>query len=282
MTAPSPDLPGVVRAGPLTFEPSPRWVRARVGDVTVADSRAPLLLWEAGKALPVYLFPADDVRTDLLQQGDPASDDAHHGLATFHDLVLDGSRTSRAAWRYDGSTADRLADHIAFDWGAMDAWYEEDEQVHVHPRDPYHRVDARRSSRHVVVRVGDTTVADTSRPTLVFETSLPTRFYLPRDDVRTDLLERSQTRTACPYKGVASYWSLRVGDDLLDDVAWTYEQPTRERGDIAGLVCFLNERVDHVVDGVAIARPSTQWSGGLRSNLDGGGSGVEQTTHGPR
>src|SRR5699024_10971102 len=127
-----------------------------------------------------------------------------------------------------------LAGYAAIYWSAMDSWWDEDEQVHGHLRDPYHRVDARRSSRHVQVRLGDRTVAESERPLLVCETGLANRFYLPRIDVRTDLLRASETRTICPYKGTASY----VGAEATTDVAWAYEDPLPDASPIAGHLCF--------------------------------------------
>ncbi len=141
-----------VKAGPLVFEPSPRWVRATVGDVTVADSKRTFLLWEEGKVLPVYLFPLDDVRDDLLRPSESPLPEAHHGLASYWTLEVDGREAENAAWTYSTSPppeGERLAAYAAFEWEAMDAWYEEEERILGHPRDPYHRIDTRESSRHV-------------------------------------------------------------------------------------------------------------------------------------
>jgi uncharacterized protein (DUF427 family) len=132
--------------------------------------------------------------------------------------------------------------------------------VLVHARDPHKRVDTLRSSRRVQVFAGGQQVADSIRPLLLFETGLPTRYYLPFEDVRTDLLEASDTVTACPYKGLARYWSLRAGDVFVRDAAWSYPAPIPEIPAIRGLLCFFNERVDLVVDGVRLERPRTVWS----------------------
>ena len=146
---------------------------------------------------------------------------------------------------------------VRFDWAAMDAWFEEDEQVFTHPRDPHHRVDILASSRHIEVVVNGVKMADSHSLRLLFETSLPTRYYLPLVDVRMDLLRPSRKATGCAYKGTASYWSLEVGGDLVDDVVWTYPTPLPESVKIAGLASFYNERVDIVVDGVLQERPVT-------------------------
>lgn len=159
--------------------------------------------------------------------------------------------------------ADRGLVHLP--WDAVDAWFEEDEQVFVHPRSPYVRVDALRSSRTVRVSLDGTVLAESTAPVLVFETGLPTRYYLPRPDVDLTHLVATDTVTECPYKGTTSqYWSMRVGHEDPDtahtDLAWSYEFPTRQLLPVAGLVAFYNELVDLSVDGVALARPRTKFS----------------------
>jgi uncharacterized protein (DUF427 family) len=230
-----------VKAGPLVFEQSPRRVCAEIDDITVADSTRVLLLWEEGKVLPVYLFPSDDVRTDLLRPSEHPLPEAHHGLASYWTLEVDGRVAENAAWTYSAAPAPegkRLADYLAFGWGAMDAWYEE-EQVLAHPCD------------HI----------------------------LPKD-VRMDLLMPSETWTLCAYKGEASYRSATVGDEVYEDVAWCYPDPLPDNPQLRDLVCFLNERAGIEVDGEQLERPTTQWVAGLRSNVRGGGSGSEQRPHG--
>jgi uncharacterized protein (DUF427 family) len=168
-----------------------------------------------------------------------------------------------AAWGYPAPPADRLGlrDHVAFEWPKMDAWFEEDDEVYVHARDPYKRVDVLHSSRHVRVVVAGEVVCDTRRPTLLFETGLPTRYYVPKTDVRMDLLEPTETETRCPYKGLASYYSVRIGSTVVRDIAWCYRHPIPECGKIENLVCFFDERVDAVyVDGQLEPRPRTRWS----------------------
>jgi uncharacterized protein (DUF427 family) len=143
----------------------------------------------------------------------------------------------------------------------VDAWFEEDEEVFVHPRDPYHRVDVLHSSRHIQIVVGGEVVADSSRPRLLFETGLPTRYYLPKLDVRLDLLKLSATVTRCPYKGVASHYSLVLNGVELKDAAWSYPAPIAEIPKIENLICFYNERVDQIiVDGKAETKPVTPWT----------------------
>jgi uncharacterized protein (DUF427 family) len=256
----------------LRYDRTPKRVRAFLGAEALADSTDAILIWEPDRAVPVYAFPDADVRFDLLRDSDDPIAGAHGGDATFWTATAGDRDAVNAAWRYADPD---LAGHVAFSWEAMDRWLEEDEEVFGHPRDPRHRVDARRSARHVRVAVDGVTVAETRRPTLVFETTLPTRYYVPRDDVAMDLLTPSDTRTICAYKGVASYWS--VGGER--DVAWTYEEPFPDGPPIAGLVCFLNEKADITVDGTAAQRPQTQWSPGIRSAPRGGGSGAHQGPH---
>jgi len=237
------------QAGPLLWERSPRWVRVRFGGETLADAKSPVLAWEKGKVIPFYLFPPDTVRTDLL------TEDGGDGAKRYYDLP----GAERAAWSY--VDAGELADHIAFDWSAMEAWFEENEEVFVHARDPHKRVDVIESTRHVTVSVDGEVVADTIRPRLLFETGLPTRYYIPQEDVRMDLLEPTDKHTRCPYKGQASYWS--IGSE--ENVAWCYPEPVPEQPKIQGLVAFFNERVDIDVDGERQEPPETQWSIRARS-----------------
>ncbi len=149
---------------------------------------------------------------------------------------------------------------MRLEWDAMDAWFEEDEEVYTHARDPYTRVDILASSRRVKVRLGDLDVADSWSPRLLFETGLPVRYYLPRTHVRMDLLERSPTVTRCPYKGRAGTWSVRARETLHEDLAWSYAAPLPESQKIAGLIAFYNEKLDIEVDGVLQERPNTKFS----------------------
>ncbi len=245
----------------IPFLPWPRRVRAMLAGETVADSSRVRLLLEPGR-LPVYYFPAEDVRRDLLVASGTTSDAPSKGVATHWHVKVGDRVSSDAAWEYREPTdyAAALAGHIAFYWDRLDAWYEEDDEVFVHPRDPYHRVDVVSSSRHVRVEVDGVTVADTHRPRLLFETGLPTRYYIPKLDVRLDVLERSDSVTSCPYKGTASYFHVRVGDRLHDDLLWVYESPIPECPKIENLLSFFNERADIFVDGELQEKPKTPWS----------------------
>jgi uncharacterized protein (DUF427 family) len=240
---------GVVRT-----ELSPRWVRGFVGEVAVVDSRSPLLFWEDDFPVPNYAFDPADVRQDLLR---PAAGEPP-GQAWF-DLEVGGRRLRHAAWRRD---APELGDRLVLSWqpGLLDRWLEEDEEVGGHPRDPYKRVDALPSSRHVVVSLDGVVLADSTSPVLLFETGLPTRYYLPESDVRLDALRPRDSRSHCPYKGVADrYWDL-PGHPDGKGLAWSYSQPYPAVGRIRDRIAFYDELVDVTVDGVPQPRPVSPFS----------------------
>jgi uncharacterized protein (DUF427 family) len=239
----------------IRIEPGRKRVRVYLGGELVADTIQPMLVWEV-PYYPMYYFPVSDVRTDLLQLEDGVGHSPSRG---------DGQRFSvkgrpHAALRYEDSPIEELRDLIRFDWHSMDAWFEEDEQVFTHPRDPYTRVDILASSRHVRVEVGGTTIAESTSLRILFETGLPARYYLPKTHVRMDLLTPTDSVSHCPYKGQAEYWSVRAGDSVQDDLAWSYRAPFAESQKIAGLVAFYNEKVDIYVDGALQDRPVTKFS----------------------
>ena len=213
----------------MRIEPTGKRVRGVLGGRMVVDSVRTMLVWEKPQ-YPTYWFPEDDVAPGVLA--------ATEGL-----------------WRRGEPGDDGLKGLVRFDWRAMDAWFEEDEEVIVHARSPYTRVDILASSRHVEVALNGVTVADSVRPRLLFETGLPTRYYLPLTDVRIDLLVPSERTSQCPYKGTASYWSVELDGEVFPDIVWTYRAPLAESIKIAGLACFYNERVDLTVDGVREERP---------------------------
>jgi uncharacterized protein (DUF427 family) len=240
---------------PFKAEPSARWVRVKFGGEFVADSRNTLLVWDK-HYIPTYFFPQDDVRMDLLEPSGKS-----RGQRTTYHIKVNGKTAENAAWSYTDPLSERteVKDYVAFRWHKMDAWFEEEERIFVHARDPHKRVDVLSSSRHVQVKVNGQTLADTSTPYLLFETGLPTRYYIPRQDVRLDLLEPAAHETSCPYKGTASeYWSVKAGDKKLENVAWSYPTPIIDK--IEGLICFFNEKVDLYVDGELQERPQTPWS----------------------
>jgi uncharacterized protein (DUF427 family) len=259
--------------GALRHEPTEKRIRGMLGDETVIDSTRAMLVWEPKRIVPAYAVPVDDVDGEIEaappdDAGGAPVDAPRLGDRPVYDPSIpfsvhtaDGEPLRIRARGGREAAAFRAADpeldrYVILDFRAFDAWYEEDERNVAHPRDPFHRIDVVHSSRHVRVERDGDILADSSRPYLLFEPPLPVRYYLPREDVRTDLLQPSDTRTFCAYKGQASYWSL-AGEA---DVAWSYPQPLREAAEVTDRLAFFNERVDLVVDGDRLERPITPWS----------------------
>jgi uncharacterized protein (DUF427 family) len=214
----------------LTYYPTARWIRGTRKGATVVDSRRAILVWEPGKRVPIYAFPTDDVAL-------PCSSDADSlGVRDFDDPDLDG--------------------YVTVPWDALEHWYEEDEEVFVHPRDPFVRVDALHSSRHVRVERDSEVLAESEKPILVFETGLPTRYYLPGNDVEASLLADSDRQTGCPYKGFASYRDVVLGDRRHPGLFWYYESPFGDVSEIKGYLAPYNERVDLIIDDEPQERPA--------------------------
>lgn len=251
----------VLQPHTLYFEDSPKRVRVVFNGETIADSRRVKLLHETG-LLPIYYFPREDVRMDLLEETDHTTHCPFKGDASYWSVRVGDRVAENAVWSYPEplESAPPIAGYLAFYWKKMDEWYEEDEQVFVHPRDPYHRVDVLDSSRHVKVEVNGVLVAETDRPRILFETGLPPRYYIPQEDVRMQMLVPSEKNTQCPYKGVASYWSVEAGGERVEDLVWSYPEPIAAAGKIKDQLCFFNEHVDLEVDGGRQERPKTQWS----------------------
>jgi len=246
----------------ITFEPSPRRVRVRFNGAVVADSTDAHLLFET-RHLPVYYFPRRDVRLDLMTPTEHHTFCPYKGTAAYWLIGVGDRHAENAVWGYPEPFEEVAAiqDFVAFYWDRVDHWYEEDEEIFVHPRDPYKRVDVVRSSRPVRVVLGGETVAETRQARFLFETRLPTRYYIPHEDVRMDLLVPSDKVTRCPYKGQAHYWSARIGDQVFPDIVWSYPEPILECPKIKGHLSFFNEQVDAIlVDGVEVPRPLTPWS----------------------
>ncbi len=233
-------------------------VRAYLNGEIVADTRAPLLVWEF-PYYPFYYIPATDIKAELIPSGEVVSQSGLGDGEVLH--VKTGAGTAQgAARRYAGSPVAELRDAVKLEWAAMSEWLEEDEPVYTHARDPHKRVDILASSRRVRIELDGVTVAQTDQPRILFETGLPPRYYLPLSAVRMDLLRPSETSTHCPYKGTAGYWSVDTGTRVHKDVVWIYRAPFPESQKIAGLACFYNERVDIVLDGEAQPRPKSPFS----------------------
>ena len=265
--------------GQLRHEPTAKRIQAVLGRETVVDSTRTVLVWEPRRIVPSYAVPVQDVRGELVPAGQAAGavgGDVGVSLTDVTALrVLDPSvpftvhstegemvDVHAAGQRRPGPLrpADPdLAGLVILDFAAFDLWYEEDEQNVGHPRDPFHRIDVLPSSRQVRLELDGQVLAVTSRPVLLFETMLPTRYYLPRADVAAELVP-SPTRTWCAYKGQASYFSASVGGQLVPDIAWSYPDPQHDAARVRDLIAFFDERIDVILDGERRARPVTPWS----------------------
>ncbi|MFQ4148347.1 DUF427 domain-containing protein [Arthrobacter sp. LAPM80] len=241
----------------LRYEPTTKHIRALLDGVPVLDSRQAVVVWEPRRVVPCYAVPTDGVVSVLspaetavrggdippmLHPGIPFSRHSAPGMAL--DVSAGGQTAAGAAFRLDDPD---LEGYVAFDPGAFD-WFEEDDAVQSHPRDPFHRVDIRHSSRHVLVSSSRNVLAESTTPIMVFETGMDERIYLPPTDVNWDALVATDSATLCPYKGTASYWRLARtdagGDDAGGDVAWSYVNPLAPAAEMAGYVCFYDNLVD--------------------------------------
>ena len=243
--------------GRVRVEQNDKRVRVMLGGEIVADSTSPLMVWEI-PYYPTYYFPAEDVKTDLLVEIGETRRSPSRGEATQY--VVKAGNAEGAAYAYLDSKIPEISGHYAFPWKTMDHWFEEDEEVYVHARDPYTRIDIMSSGRRVRVEIDGVTVADSTNGSFLYETNLPTRYYLPKTDVRMDLLTPTDTATACPYKGTARYWSVTLDDNTHEDVVWGYDTPLPESQKVTGLVSFYNEKVDIYIDEVLQERPKTKFS----------------------
>ncbi|MCR2784561.1 MULTISPECIES: DUF427 domain-containing protein [unclassified Microbacterium] len=211
------------------------------------------LVWEPHRVVPSYAVPVADIHAPLIEPRavapmppprpwlDPGNAFAIHTTSgSAWTIPTRGDPLVDAAFTTDDAD---LTGFAIIDWAAFDEWLEEEVTVFGHPHDPFQRIDCLMSDRHVVVSVGDRVLADSRRPTLLLETHLPTRYYLPRADVNMDLLEPSPTHTVCAYKGQASYFSARIGDELIRDAAWTYPHPLHDGAPVRDLLCFYDDRV---------------------------------------
>jgi uncharacterized protein (DUF427 family) len=239
------------------WEPWPRRMRALLAGQTVLDSQRGVVLWETGM-FPAYYYPLHDLRQDLLEQpaGGEREDTPRRWSVRVGDRLVKNCITG-SPLRPDGQ--ELLPGYVTFhqahgpqgqaDPQAMDQWFEEDEPLGVSPRDPYHRVDVRSSSRHVVVRHKGQLVAESRRPKLMFETGNPIRYYLPLADVRSELLTKSEYVSPCPYKGDGQHWHLSAGGGTVENAAWSLPHPLPEALPAAGHVCFYPDKLDVEMDG---------------------------------
>ncbi|KAI5115830.1 hypothetical protein M0805_009640 [Coniferiporia weirii] len=226
-------------------EASQKRVRVLFGGKWIVDTKAAKLVWK--RYYPTYFFSISDVPQTYLLQSGPSVEGA--AIVTYD--VVAGDKVAKSAAVVYGQDAGALSGLVEIDFRSMDGWFEEEEEIFDHPKDPYKRVDVLQSARHVRIEVNGVEVANTHRPRLLFETGLSARTYIPKTDCRMDLLEPSDLTTSCPYKGVASYYSVRLpnGGNLHENIVWWYRNPIMECIDIKGYLAFYDEKVDVWVDG---------------------------------
>lgn len=244
----------------LRYEPVRTRLRAFDGDRAVVDTDRGMLVWEPRRVVPSYAVPETDVAAQMAPATTPAPEPgdgfefmpgmrvlppgqfrAHTAPGDDLAVGLEAGMLDGAAYRLDDPD---LAGHVVLDFEAFAEWREEETVSVGHPRDPYKRIDVKRSDRHVRVEHEGTVLAETHRPSVLLETWLPDRWYLPAEDVRTDLLERSETQTVCAYKGLASYWALPASDGAATDVAWYYPDPLEDGEPVKDMLCFIDGVVD--------------------------------------
>jgi uncharacterized protein (DUF427 family) len=245
--------------GRVRVEDTHKRIRAQIGGVMIADSTAVKMVWEI-PYFPTYYFPADDVRLDIMTDSGETKRSPSRGTANLHDVSVGDRTIGQAARVWNDSTLEEVAGYVSFSWNEIDRWFEEDEEVYYHARDPYTRIDILGSSRVVRVEVDGVVVAESDRARFLFETNLPVRYYLPKTDVRFEYLEATDTATHCPYKGTARYWSINTTGETHHDVAWGYDSPLPESQLVAGFVAFYSEKLDIYIDGVLEERPKTKFS----------------------
>lgn len=262
----SSELPALAHL--LRYEPAPRRIRADAGGRTVVDSQDAFLVFEPRKLTPVFAILEADIAADLLPSTPDRADGGARSAFANHtaegqELAVSSGGLELQAAAFRLSDPD-LAGHVLLDFGAFDRWREEDQVIEGHPRDPFHRVDARASSRRVHVGYEAMVLAESAQPVFVYETMLPVRTYLPRGDVNFGLLERTSHRTVCPYKGTASYWSVKGAGARGENIAWSYEKPLQDATQLTGLIAFHDERITTDVEGKPAQPPVT--AAGVKPN----------------
>jgi uncharacterized protein (DUF427 family) len=264
-----PDMPERV----LYAEPLRRRMRAEIGGHTVVQSDDAVLLFEPAR-YPVAYFPIGDFAEGALVPIERRTEHPELGETAWFEIAGTTRRATRAAWQHVAlpGHASILEGKVAVAWRAMDAFYEEDERILGHAADPYHRIDVRRTSRHLVVRAGDRVVADTKEPVVLYESGFAPRWYVPRDDVAAADLGPEELQTFCPYKGVASYYEI----DGVSHAAWSYRAPFDSMAAIGDLVSFEPDRVEVWLDGerLELEPGQTVAAHGVDRNLDIGEAGA--------
>jgi len=238
--------------GRVKVERGQKRVRVYLQNRLVADTLRPLMVWE-GPHYPTYYLPAADVRADLKPTGE-SEHSPSRGDAQVHDVLIDDLTAAGKARTVPESPLEDLRDVVRFDFDAFD-WFEEDEPIYTHPRDPYTRIDVIASSRHFRAELDGVVLADSPSSMIAFETGLVPRYYVPMTTLNQEVLRPSETVTHCPYKGAATYWSVQIGDQLHEDLIWGYRTPFPEVQKITGMAAVYNEKVDIYLDGELQERP---------------------------
>ncbi|MGH3492195.1 MAG: DUF427 domain-containing protein [Sciscionella sp.] len=251
----------------LFAEPLRRRMRVQFDGEWIADSEDVLLLHEPGH-YPVALFPRADIRPGVLVDENRTTRHRELGDTAWLTVTAGARSAARAAWQYTAlpEHAAELRDRIGFAWRAMDAFYEEDERIVGHAADPYHRIDIRQTSRHLVVRDGNRVIADTARPVALYESGFAPRWYVPREDIDESALALTEDQTFCTYKGLAAYYD--IGDGA--GAAWTYPQAWPEVARIANFVSFEPDKIEVYLDDrkLALEPGQTVIAHGLDRGLD--------------
>jgi len=268
----------------LLHEPMAVRLRAFDGGRTAVDSNRAQVVWEPGRLVPYYAVPEQDVRAGLRPIRRPPPDYADHSVEVTPGLrmlppgmfrlhTVPGEELAvEIGGRWREGRAFRLEDadlpgYVVLEFSAFDRWLEEEEPAVGHPRDPFKRIDVRRTARHVRIESEGVLLAESHHPSLLVETMLPPRWYLPVEDVRTGALLSSTSRTVCAYKGFADYWAVATQDGEID-ICWTYRDPFTDAEPVKDMIAFYNEHIDVIVDGELRPRPVSPWS---RPTPRGGG-----------
>ena len=242
--------------GRVKVENGAKRVRLYLDNNLVADTLRPLLVWEK-PFYPTYYVPSQDVVADLKPTGETEHSPSR-GDAQVHDVYVENATAPGKARTIPESPLEELRDAVRFDFDAFD-WFEEDEPIYTHPRDPYSRIDVLSSSRHFRAELNGTVLADSPNSMILFETGLPPRYYVPITALNQDVLRPSDSVTHCPYKGAATYWSVEIEGETHADLIWGYRTPFAEVQKIAGLAAVYNEKVDIYLDGVLQERPKARY-----------------------
>ena len=246
--------------------PTPRKIQILFGGIYVIKTTNAVFVWEH-PYYPQYYVPKSDLvawskkNSFTFSSGEEFKTDSGDVIASQCTIAAGSKSTDNVlAFSSDlGGKAKDLAGLVKIDFGSVDQWFEEETPIYVHPKDPFKRVDILASVRDIRVSVDGHTIAQTQTSMHLYETGLPVRYYLPLTSVDASVLRPSETRTKCPYKGEAQYYSVEVGGKLHEDLFWYYVNPTLESMKVQGLLCPYTERVDLEVDGVKLERPTTHF-----------------------